>query len=298
VPAALITEAAANPAEADYLAAELARNGIEVRCVQDTGIPADPGLVILIPFVNTPVTAAVMDWLPGLRLIATKSTGTDHIDLDQAARRGITVRNVADYGSVAVAEHTFALLLTLTRMRPHPAPGTDLSGKTIGVIGTGAIGRHVMQIAHGFGMNVLAYDLEQRPGIRYAPLDQLLASSDVITLHIPAVPGTHHPAHLRHHPAQHPRHVAKHPGRLTPHRQPGCQRPPPARTGQQADGTPADHDHRAVRMMHAPGADRAGHQAGEAAVPRQPATNSSAVRKASISMLAGTVHRRTCPVRP
>lgn len=151
MPAALITEAAANPAEADYLAGELARDGIEVRCVQDTGIPADPGLVILIPLVNTPVTAAVLDRLPGLRLIATRSTGTDHIDVDEAARRGITIRNVADYGSVAVAEYTFALLLTPTRMRLHPAPGFDLSGKTIGVIGTGAIGRHVSRAGQSGG---------------------------------------------------------------------------------------------------------------------------------------------------
>lgn len=189
---ALITEAAANPAESDYLAAELARDGISVRCTDQTDVPADPAATILIPFVNTAVTAAVMDRLPALRLIATRSTGTDHIDVAEAARRAITVRNVADYGSVAVAEHTFALLLTLTRMRPGLSPGTDLSGKTIGVIGTGAIGRHVMQIAHGFGMNVLAHDQEHRPGIRYVPLNEVLAQADIITLHIPAVPGTYH----------------------------------------------------------------------------------------------------------
>lgn len=123
----------------------------------------DDHVRILIPFVATQVTRAVMDRLPRLGLIATRSTGTDHIDAGEAARRGITMANVPDYGSVAVAEYTFALLLTLTRVRPHLEPGTDLSGKTIGVIGTGAIGRHVMQIAHGFGMNVLAFDLERRP---------------------------------------------------------------------------------------------------------------------------------------
>ncbi len=190
---ALITEADANPRESDYLASELSRDGIEVRRAGGAEITsAAADAAILVPFVSTQVTADVMRRMPQLRLIATRSTGTDHIDLDEAARRRISVKNVPDYGSVAVAEHTFALLLTLTRMQPNLAPGTDLSGKTIGVIGTGAIGRHVMQIAHGFGMNVLAYDLEQRPGIRYAPLDDLLGQADVLTLHIPAAPATRH----------------------------------------------------------------------------------------------------------
>jgi len=192
--AALITEADANPAESAYIAAELSRLGVKARQSPDSQIPADTAsdVRVLVPFVATQVTSAVMDRLPGLGLIATRSTGIDHIDTAAAARRGITVANVPDYGSVAVAEHAFALLLTLTRIRPHLAPGTDLSGKTIGVIGTGAIGRHVMQIAHGFGMNVLAYDLERRPGIPYAALEEVLARSDVITLHIPATLATRH----------------------------------------------------------------------------------------------------------
>ena len=192
--AALITEADANPAESAYIAAELSRLGVKARQSPDSQIPADTAsdVRVLVPFVATQVTSAVMDRLPGLGLIATRSTGIDHIDTAAAARRGITVANVPDYGSVAVAEHAFALLLTLTRIRPHLAPGTDLSGKTIGVIGTGAIGRHVMQIAHGFGMNVLAYDLERRPGIPYAALEEVLARADVITLHIPATLATRH----------------------------------------------------------------------------------------------------------
>jgi D-lactate dehydrogenase len=192
--AALITEADANPSESAYIAAELSRAGVRAMQSPGTRIPAGDGgdVRILVPFVATPVTSEVMDHLPRLALITTRSTGTDHIDTAEAARRGITVANVPDYGSVAVAEHTFALLLTLTRIRPHLEPGTDLSGKTIGVIGTGAIGRHVMQIAHGFGMNVLAHDLERRPGIPYAALEEVLARADVITLHIPATPATRH----------------------------------------------------------------------------------------------------------
>lgn len=194
---ALITEAAANPGEADYLTDQLSGDGLTVLRAPGPEIPADyeagdDGMRILIPFVTTQVTPDVMDRLPGLGLIATRSTGTDHIDTAEAARRGIAVASVPDYGSVAVAEYTFALLLSLTRLRPHLQPGSDLSGKTIGVIGTGAIGRHVMQIAHGFGMNVLAYDLERRPGIRYGELDELLDQADVVSLHVPATPATRH----------------------------------------------------------------------------------------------------------
>ena len=193
MPVALITEADANRGESDYLAAELSGEGVTVLSAPGPEIPADASQVrILVPFVATQVSAAVMDRLPDLGLISTRSTGTDHIDTAEAARRGIAVANVPDYGSVAVAEHTFALLLTLTRIRPQLTPGTDLSGKTIGVLGTGAIGRHVMQIAHGFGMNVLAYDLERRPGIRYGDLGEVLSQSDIITLHIPATPATRH----------------------------------------------------------------------------------------------------------
>lgn len=189
----LITETDANPGETGYLAGQLSADGVKVLRAAGPEITGSEGPVrILVPFVATQVTAGVMDRLPQLGLIATRSTGTDHIDVAEAARRGITIASVPDYGSVAVAEHTFALLLTLTRIRPHLTPGTDLSGKTLGVIGTGAIGRHVMQIAHGFGMNVLAYDLEHRPGIRYGTLDEVLAQADVVTLHIPAAPATRH----------------------------------------------------------------------------------------------------------
>jgi D-lactate dehydrogenase len=193
VTVALITEADANPGETQYLAGQLSADGIKVLRAAGPEITVHDGQVrILVPFVATHVTAGALGRLPHLGLIATRSTGTDHIDVAEAARRGITIANVPDYGSVAVAEHTFALLLTLTRIRPHLAPGTDLSGKTIGVIGTGAIGRHVMQIAHGFGMNVLGYDLEHRPGIHYGSLDEVLSQADVITLHIPATPATRH----------------------------------------------------------------------------------------------------------
>jgi hypothetical protein len=126
---ALITEADASPGESDYLAAQLSGDGIKVLRVPGPEITVDHDQVrILVPFVTTQVTAEILGQLPHLGVIATWSTGTDHIDTAEAARRGITIANVPDYGSVAVAEHTFALLLTMTRIRPHLAPGTDLSG--------------------------------------------------------------------------------------------------------------------------------------------------------------------------
>lgn len=171
--------------EFEHLRAELSKLGVAVV----TQPRAET--TILVPFVQDKVDAAAMDRQPGLRLIATRSTGVDHIDLAAAEQRGIAVRNVADYGSVAVAEHVFALMLRLTHPQGHI--GTDLSGKTLGVVGTGAIGRHVIGIAHGFGMNVLAYDREQKPGITYAgDLDDLLAQSDIVTLHVPGTPSTRH----------------------------------------------------------------------------------------------------------
>lgn len=137
---AMITETDANPGETGYLASQLYAEGIKVMRAAGPEVTASKGPVrILVPFVATQVTAGVMDRLPQLGLIATRSTGTDHIDAAEGTRRGITIANVPDYGSVAVAEHAFALLPSLTRIQPHLAPGTDLSGKTLGVIGTGAI---------------------------------------------------------------------------------------------------------------------------------------------------------------
>lgn len=166
---------------------------------------------ILIPFIHSTIGRAEMDRMPRLRLIATRSTGYDHIDLVCAAERGIAVANVPGYGENAVAEYTFALILTLTRKLLMAATrtqhgdytmeglrGSDLYGKTLGVIGTGAIGMHVIRIAQGFGMQVLAYDvfpqrhLAEILGFSYGSLPELLAASDIVTLHAPATPETFH----------------------------------------------------------------------------------------------------------
>ena len=151
----------------------------------------------------------VLEKLPALKLIATRSTGFDHIDTAYCVERGITVSNVPTYGGNTVAEHVFALLLTIShRMReaidcarngefsPLGLQGFDLQGKTLGVIGVGSIGGHVIRIARGFEMKVVACDLRpdeelaQKLGFRYAPFEDALSAADVLTLHVPATPET------------------------------------------------------------------------------------------------------------
>ena len=162
-------------------------------------------------FIYSKLDRAVLERLPLLKLIATRSTGFDHIDTAYCDEHGITVCNVPTYGDNTVAEHVFALLLALSHrlieaverartghFSPEGLQGFDLEGKTIGVIGAGSIGRHVIRIAKGFGMEVVAFDMRPEEaladalGFRYASFDDLLSASDVITLHVPASPSTHH----------------------------------------------------------------------------------------------------------
>ncbi len=162
-------------------------------------------------FVWTKLTEEVLHSLPRLRLVVTLSTGYDHIDLEACRARGILVCNVPRYGENTVAEHTFALILALSRklrtaymqaLRGEfclsELRGFDLYGKTLGVIGAGNIGLHVIRIARGFGMHVIAHDIRPQPllaevlGFRYVELDTLLEQADIITLHVPATPQTHH----------------------------------------------------------------------------------------------------------
>jgi D-lactate dehydrogenase len=165
----------------------------------------------LATFINSRLGAGVLQRLPRLRLIATRSTGYDHIDLDYCRAHGITVCNVPGYGDHTVAEHAFALLLATARnivdsvertrrgtFTQSGLRGVELFEKTLGVIGTGRIGRRVIGIARGFGMAVVGSDV--RPdeaaaaalGFGYAPLDELLATADVVTLHVPATPQSRH----------------------------------------------------------------------------------------------------------
>jgi D-lactate dehydrogenase len=164
-------------------------------------------------FVGSKVGPEELAQLPQLRFIATRSTGVDHIDLAACKERGIVVSNVPVYGENTVAEQAFALILALSRrifqayerterldFDRDGLEGFDLYGKTLGVVGCGNIGRHSVRIGRGFGMNVLVYDvhpdeaLAQETGCTFASsLEELLAKSDVITLHVPYIPDkTHH----------------------------------------------------------------------------------------------------------
>ena len=157
------------------------------------------------PFIYSDLSADVLRNLSRLKLIATRSTGFDHIDLEYCKGNNITVCNVPVYGDNTVAEHVFGLLLAIshnliaavdrTRRGDYSQTGLqgfDLLGKTLGVIGTGSIGQCVIEIAKGFRMKVIAYDVKQNDelasglGFRYVEMDELFATSDIITLHVPS----------------------------------------------------------------------------------------------------------------
>ncbi len=166
---------------------------------------------VLSIFVYSEITDKVLEAIPGLKLIATRSTGYDHIDVEACKKRNVLVSNVPVYGENTVAEHTFALILALSR-NVHKAyfrttrekfdlkglQGFDLKDKTLGVIGAGHIGLHVIRMAKGFGMDVLAYDVNKQPFLaeimdfNYVSLERVLKESDVITLHAPLNEHTHY----------------------------------------------------------------------------------------------------------
>ncbi len=166
---------------------------------------------ILSVFIRSKLDRSLIENLPNLKFIATRSTGYDHIDLAACNERGILVANVPYYGETTVAEHTFGLILSLSR-KIHKAylrttrgdfsleglRGFDLQGKTLGVVGAGRIGLHVIRIAKGFGMRVVAFDVRQDSllaevlDFEYVSLDDLLRQSDIISLHAPLTPKTYH----------------------------------------------------------------------------------------------------------
>lgn len=165
---------------------------------------------IISTFIYSAINKELLDSLPTLKFIATRSMGFDHIDVEFCKEKRITVSNVPTYGSHTVAEHTFALILAISRKIVSSVEqakrgdfssvgleGFDLNGKTLGVIGTGNIGTNVCEIGLSFGMKVLAFSRSQdqeliTKGIKYASLDELLAQSDIVTLHLPHNKETEH----------------------------------------------------------------------------------------------------------
>jgi D-lactate dehydrogenase len=183
----------------------------EPRLDRDTAILA-AGFPAICVFVHDLADAQTLELLAsqGTRLIALRCAGFNNVDLKAAAELGITVVRVPAYSPYAVAEHTVGLILSLNR-KIHRAYsrvregnfsiegllGFDLNGRTVGVIGTGKVGQIVGQILKGFGCQLLTYDVYRNPdveklGAKYVELSELFANSDIITLHCPLTPQTHH----------------------------------------------------------------------------------------------------------
>lgn len=185
---------------------------LEPRLSRETAVLAT-GFDSVCSFVNDRLDDAALTLLRdrGVRLVALRCAGFNHVDIEAASRLGLTVVRVPEYSPYAVAEHAVALLLTLNR-RTHRAynrvreanfsldglVGFDLHGKTVGAIGTGRIGAAMLRIMHGFGCRLLAYDVAENVALtkelplRYVELSSLLAESDIISLHVPLTPQTRH----------------------------------------------------------------------------------------------------------
>jgi D-lactate dehydrogenase len=165
----------------------------------------------VVVFIYSSITRDVISKMPNLKFIATMSTGFDHIDIEECKTKNIIVSTVPNYGEKTGAEHTFALIFAISRrlieshervregnFSPSGLTGFDLFGKTLGVIGVGSIGTHVIRIAKGIGMDVLGYKRTPDPklasdlGFRFATIDDLLSQSDIITIHVPYGKDTHH----------------------------------------------------------------------------------------------------------
>lgn len=178
--------------------------------VRTAGLAA--GSTAVCAFVEDDVSAPVLDVLAagGVRLVALRSAGFDNVDVAHAESLGVTVARVPAYSPYAVAEHAVALILALNRhlcraynrVREYNFAlsgllGFDLHGRTVGAVGTGEIGTVFARIMTGFGCRVLAHDVRTNPacealGVEYVDLRRLLAESDIVSLHCPLTPATHH----------------------------------------------------------------------------------------------------------
>ncbi|MFI6683619.1 2-hydroxyacid dehydrogenase [Streptomyces sp. NPDC050485] len=188
----------------------------DVRCLdvfltEDTA-PIAAGYEVISTSVNASLDARVLQSLAvgGTQMIAQRSTGFNNIDLDVAERLGLTIARVSYYSPYSVAEFAWTLAMAVNRrivrasnrtrdfdFRLDGLLGRDLRGRTVGVLGTGKIGEAFTRIAHGFGMKLLGWDVAQNPaclelGMKYVEKDELFANADLISLHVPLLPSTHH----------------------------------------------------------------------------------------------------------
>ncbi|MFD9729155.1 2-hydroxyacid dehydrogenase [Streptomyces sp. NPDC059072] len=188
----------------------------EVRCLdvflsEDTA-PIAAGYEVVSSSVNADLGGRVLRILAagGTKMIAQRSTGFNNIDLEEARRLGMTVSRVSSYSPHSVAEFAWTLAMAVNRrivrasnrtrdfdFRLNGLMGRDMHGRTAGVLGTGKIGAAFTRIAHGFGMKLLGWDVAQNPacvdlGMKYVEKEELFASSDLISLHVPLLESTHH----------------------------------------------------------------------------------------------------------
>jgi len=203
------------PYDRQFLEAANAESGanyqlrfLEPRLSMETVVLA-AGAEAVCVFVNDVASAPVLEALhaQGTRLLALRCAGFNNVDLAAARRLGISVGRVPAYSPEAVAEHTVAMILALNRNihRAHARVresnfaldgllGFDMKGRTVGVVGTGRIGAAFARIVRGFSCRVLAYDPypDAALGLEYVAMDELLAESDIISLHCPLTPSTQH----------------------------------------------------------------------------------------------------------
>lgn len=174
----------------------------DTRTLIERGKDAD-----ILVIANMPLKGEVIEGCPNVKYIAVAFTGVDHVDLETCKKRGIAVSNAAGYSTNAVAELVFGLAIGLYRSIPtcdgrartggtkDGLVGPELHGKTMGIVGTGAIGRRVAAIASAFGCKLLAYSRTRRQemtdlGAKYVTLEELMEQSDIVSLHVPVTPDT------------------------------------------------------------------------------------------------------------
>ena len=216
MPATKVAVFSAKPYDRTFLDAANTNHQFELsyvtpRLTHETA-PLAAGFPVVCAFVQDSLDAQVLRTIHdgGTRLVALRCAGFNNVDLKTAHELGIRVVRVPAYSPYSVAEHTVGLMLALNRQL-HRAYnrvregnfaldgliGFDMRGRTVGIIGTGKIGHCVAKILNGFGCHILAHDRIQNPdcvkiGVQYVSLDELFSKSDIITLHCPLTPETHH----------------------------------------------------------------------------------------------------------